>query len=359
MLNFTVGPVQSNEAVRGIGAEQVPYFRTAEFSGLMLENEQMMKELAGAGEDARCVFITGSGTASMEAVVMNVLSREDRVLVVDGGSFGHRFVQMLDLHRIEHTTITLAAGKALTEEMLLPYEGAGYTAFLVNTHETSTGVLYDLPMISGFCRRNRLLLIADSISSFLADPFHMEELGADVMITGSQKALACPPGISVIVMSRRAVDRVMDHTCVCMYLDLKSALVDGERGQTPFTPAVGTLRQIHIRLKEIVSNGGTAGEIRKIAALASYFRRRIEEEKLPFEIFSEAMSNAVTPLHPTTASATDIFLKLKDEYGIWVCPNGGELSETVFRVGHIGDLTTSDYDVLIEAMLDLKKRGII
>ena len=71
------------------------------------------------------------------------------------------------------------------------------------------------------------------------------------------------------------------------------------------------------------------------------------------------MSNAVTPLHPTTASANEIFLKIKDEYDMWVCPNGGNMKDTIFRVGHIGYLIREDYDKLIEAFLDLQKRGII
>lgn len=69
--------------------------------------------------------------------------------------------------------------------------------------------------------------------------------GVDVMITGSQKALACPPGISIIVLSTNAVGRIESNDCQCMYLNLKSSLKNGERGQTPFTPAVGILRQIH------------------------------------------------------------------------------------------------------------------
>ena len=73
MINFTVGPVQSNASVLEIGAQQVPYFRTPEFSQVMLQNERLMLEFSGAPEGSRSVFITGSGTASMEAVVMNLL----------------------------------------------------------------------------------------------------------------------------------------------------------------------------------------------------------------------------------------------------------------------------------------------
>ena len=120
MINFTVGPVQSGENVREIGGMQIPYFRTPEFSGIMFENERLMKKFAKAGENSRVVFITGSGTASMEAVIMNVFSRKDKVLVVNGGSFGKRFTSLCNIHDIPHTVIGLEEGKALTEAELIP-----------------------------------------------------------------------------------------------------------------------------------------------------------------------------------------------------------------------------------------------
>ena len=261
MLNFTVGPVMSDETVRGIGAEQVPYFRTLEFSEIMLENERLVKLFVKSEEDARVVFITGSGTSSMEATVMDVLSPDDKVLVIDGGSFGHRFVQMLELHHIPHSVIQMELGHNIRKEQLVEFEGRGYTAFLVNIDETSTGVLYDKELISDFCRRNNMLFVVDAISSFLADEFDMADLGVDVVIAGSQKALACPPGISLIVLSKRAQQRVEEHPIKCMYLSLREALKNGERGQTPWTPAVGILRQINIRLREIEGAGGVENEI--------------------------------------------------------------------------------------------------
>jgi len=357
MLNFTVGPVQSCDIVREIGAEQVPYFRTPEFSKIMRENEVLMKKFAKASGDSRVVFITGSGTASMEATIMNVFDETDKVLIVNGGSFGHRFVQLCELHHIPYDEIKLKTGKVLTAEMLEQYENAGYTGFLVNVHETSTGVHYDIDMISAFCKRNNLFLVVDAVSSFLADDFNMEALDVGVMITGSQKALACPPGISVIILSPTGINRVQGHKCKCMYFDLNDALKNGERGQTPFTPAVGILLQINARLKEIEANGGADVEIQKVVNLAEDFRNKIKD--LPFEIVSESMSNAVTPIHPLTASAKEIFEILKDEYGIWICPNGGELAETVFRIGHLGNLRVEDNTTLVNAFKDMQKRGLL
>ena len=358
MLNFTVGPVMCSDEVRSVGGEQVPYFRTEEFSNIMLENEKMMKKFADAENNARVVFITGSGTASMEAAVCNTLTKGDKALVVNGGSFGKRFVELCEIYEIPHDVIERKIGENLTEETLKQYDNKGYTAFLINVHETSTGVLYDMNLVSEFCKRNNLFLITDCISSFLADKYSMKDFGADIMITGSQKALACPPGVSIIVLSERAIERVNNNNAKCLYLNLKNALKNGERGQTPYTPAVGTLLQINARLKQIENDGGVEVENEKIKNIAEDFRRKIKEANFPFEYVTSSMSNAVTSLHPTTASANDIFLTLKDEYGIWICPNGGDLKDKIFRVGHIGYLTEEDNDKLIQALKDMQERNM-
>lgn len=357
MINFTVGPVQSSKMVRSIGAENIPYFRTSEFSEIMLENEKLMNKFAKAPVGSRTVFITGSGTASMEAVVMNVFGLNDKVLIVNGGSFGARFVEICQIHEVPYEEIKLEIGKTLTKEQLDEYDGQGFTGFLVNIHETSTGVHYDPMMIGEFCKKNGLFLVVDAISSFLADEFDMTAIGNAVMITGSQKALACPPGISVIVMAPEAVKRVEANQVKSLYFDLKGALKNGERGQTPFTPAVGTLLQINIRLKEIEADGGADAERKKIASLAADFRNRIIG--LPLDICSNSLSNAVTPLRTRDCSAYDIFIRLKDEYQIWICPNGGAMKDSIFRVGHIGCLSIEDNKKLSDALHDLVKRGIL
>ena len=359
MINFTVGPVQSSDAVRALGAEQVPYFRTPEFSELMLENERLVKKFAHTTEDSRVVFMTCSGSGGMETAIMNCLTKDDKALVINGGSFGERFVELLSLHDIPYTEIKLEHGKALKPEHLAPYEGKGYTTFLLQKHETSTGVHFDINLVGDFCKRNNCFLIVDTISTFLADSFNMADLDAGVMITGSQKALACPPGIAVMALAPSALKRIEKTKCCCQYLDLKLALKNQDRGQTPWTPAVSVLRQINVRLKEIDAAGGDKYEIERTAHLAQYFRDKLKEHSLPFEIISESLSNAVTPLHPTTQSAYEIFLKIKDEYGMWICPNGGDMKDTVFRVGHIGYLTEADYDKLIDAFLDLREKKFI
>ena len=357
MLNFTVGPVMCSDEVCAVGGEQVPYFRTPEFSATMFENEQLMLKFAKAPAGAKAVFMTNSSTGSMEAVVMNCFSEEDRVLVIDGGSFGHRFAELCEIHAIPYTALKLRHGQRLSEERLNEYDAQGFTGLLVNIDETSTGVLYDAEMIGEFCRRNGIFYVCDCVSSFLADPFDMAHCGADVMITGSQKVLACPPGISIILLAPKAVDRVKNAKVRSMYFNLADALKNMERGQTPFTPAVGILRQINARLKEIEAAGGADTEIARVAAQADDFRRKIRQ--LPFVFVSESPANGVTSVHPLNADAYEIFLTLKDEYGIWICPNGGDMKSEIFRVGHIGHLSHEDNTTLIEALKDMQRRGLI
>lgn len=357
MLNFTVGPVMASEEVLSVGAEQVPYFRTPEFSAVMKENEQMMLEFAKAPAGSKVAFMTNSSTGSMEAVVMNCFSDADKVLVIDGGSFGHRFVELCEIHDVPHVVLKLKHGQKLTKDKLYEYDDQGFTGLLVNIDETSTGVLYDSEMIGEFCKKNNIFYVCDCVSAFLADPFDMEHCGADVMITGSQKVLACPPGVSMIVLAPRAVEMVVNTKVKSMYFDLADVLKNMERGQTPFTPAVGILRQINTRLKEIQAAGGADAEVARVAGQAADFRNKIKE--LPFEFVSESPANGVTPVHPINADAYEIFTELKDNYGIWVCPNGGDMKNTIFRVGHIGYLNHDDNTTLIDALKDMQKRGLI
>ena len=356
MLNFTVGPVMMDDYLLKENAEQVPYFRTPEFSEIMKENEKLLCEFVNAPSGSRAVFITGSGTASMEASVMNFFKKDDKLLVVNGGSFGHRLVELCEIHNLDFTEIKLEYGKPLTEEILLKYENAGYTGLLMQQHETSTGVLYDLNMAGSFCKRNNMFLLVDAISSFLADELDMQEMNVDAVIMGSQKAVALPPGMSFIVLGKKALERVQNNKMNTMYFNLQDYLKNGERGQTPFTPAVGVLLLLNTRLKNIKNNGGAKAVIAHTREIARYFRDGIKD--LPFKIFPSSPASAVTALTSTNGkSAFDIFTKIKDDYKIFICPNGGELKDLIFRVGHIGSISKEQVQVLLDAFHQMNDNG--
>lgn len=355
MLNFTVGPVMSAPEVLDVAGSSTPYFRTPEFSEVMKENERLGLGLLHAPAGSRCVFLTTSGTGAMESMVMNILHEKDKIIVVNGGSFGQRFVELCRLHNRNFVEVKCAFGCSLRRDQLKGLEDA--TALLINMHETSSGVLYDMEMVSEFCKEHNILLLIDAISAFLADELDMSHLGAAAVITGSQKALAVQPGVALIALAPEAMNRVEENREVCMYLSLKLALKNGERGQTPFTPAVTTLLQINRRLRGIVDQGGVQFERKRIASVADSFRNGIKD--LPLEIVSESPSNAVTCLKPIHGGAKEIVRILKEEYQIWACPNGGEMADTVFRIGHIGHITNEDNCYLINALHDMNKRGLL
>lgn len=361
MINFTVGPVQMDEETRELGKEQIPYFRTPEFSSVMKENESLLCKFFDAPEGSRLVFLTGSGTASMEGGVMNFFSKDDKVLVVNGGSFGHRLAELCQIHEIPFTEIKLDYGKPLTKEQLTQFEGKGYTGFLVQLCETSTGILYDMNMIGDFCHRNGIFLFVDAVSGFMADYFSMKEMHVNAALTGSQKALALPPSMSFTVLDKKAIERCQKINVKSLYFNYPAYLKDGERGQTPFTPAVGTLLQLNEKLKRIEASGGIKNQNKLARERAQYFRAAIKD--LPFKLFSaeKDSSNCVTALCPTKegVSAHKIFEIIKDEYKIWICPNAGDMAEKVFRVGHIGSISNEEIDTLTAAFRDLVRRGLL
>lgn len=328
---------------------QLPYFRTDEFSEMMLDSERVLKNLLNAGDESKVAFLTASGTGGMEAAVINFFDRFDRLLIVSGGGFGHRFCEICDVHNIPYDAIELKFGEVLTEELLNEYKGFKHTGMLVNLDETSTGQLYDIKLISDFCKSEGMYLVVDAISSFLADPLDMKSDGVDAVILSSQKALSLAPGLSIVVMSDRIYERSKSVHSPSYYLDLSRHVSDQKRGQTPFTPAVGVLLDLN-RMLHLIDDIGLREKIMGTAELANYFRSNART--IGLKIPEYPLSNAVTPLL-FDGNAYDVFVILREKYGITVTPSGGDLRGKLLRVGHIGNLTKKDYDRLLSALKEV------
>lgn len=348
-LLFSVGPVEMRKELIEVNNGGLPYFRTSEFSSFMIELEKKLLKVSYAPKGSRALIITASGTAGMEAAIINSFTEKSKVLVVNGGSFGARFVKIMEIHGIPYDEIKLEKGKKLHKSNLNKFRNKGYDGFVVNANETSTGVLYDLEMIGEFCKEEKLFLVIDAISSFISDEYNIEKIGANISIISSQKALGISPGLSVLILDSKGVEVVNDGNPKSLYLDLKEYLLNMERGQTPFTPDIGAINELDFRLNEIIKIG-VEEERKRIKNLADDFRKKIKD--LPLEIFSENLSNTVTSLEikNKVINAYDLYEKLKKNYKITILPSGGELKEKLFRVGHIGNLKIEDNDRLINAL---------
>jgi len=343
---FTPGPVKMSDDILAIGAKQTPYFRNNEFSKIILECEANILKITNAPKNSRVLFLTASGTAAMEATVQNLLANDDKTLVINGGGFGQRFVDICKLHQKTYVDFKVLNNNLLDTKYLKEYKNI--KNLLINAHETSIGLLYNLNSIGQFCKKNNILNIVDAISMFITDELDMQKFNIDALILSSQKGLALPPGISMIVLTPNAIGKLQAQTS--LYFDFQSYLDNGLRGQTPFTPAVTILLQLHERLKQIIENG-IKNEVLKAQKIANYFRKSIE--LLPLQLYNEYMPNAMTTLTPSDSKkASNIVKDLDEIYNIIVTPNGGELKDKIFRVSHMGAMTKEYTDILIDALYD-------
>ena len=344
---FTPGPVKMSEEILQVGAKQTPYFRNSEFSKVTFACENALLEMANAPEGSKVIFLTASGTAGMESAVMNLLNKNDNALVVNGGGFGARFVDICATYAIPHTNFKVKDTNLTDVENLVPNET--YTALVVNAHETSVGHLYDLDAMGEYAIKNDMLYIVDAISMFVTDPLDMQQSNIDVVIIGSQKGLALPPGMAMVILAPNAINKLQNINS--LYFNFKDYLTNGERGQTPYTPAVTIMLQLEARLNQIKKRGGITQSIAKAKEVASYFRQSIKA--LPLKEYTPYMPNAMTTLTPTDGkSAMDIVNALEENYKVMVCPNGGTERELVFRISHMGEMTKEYTDILINALHD-------
>jgi aspartate aminotransferase-like enzyme len=337
------------------GGRQPQYFRTPEFSRLMLDCADMLKETLDAPGDTKMIFLTASGTGAMEAAVMNLFTEHDKVLVVSGGTFGERFRRICDIHRIPAEVINLKWNEPFKAEMLRPYENLGFTGMLVNMCETSTGQLYPMDTIGEFCRRNQICLVVDAISSFLCDYFRMRQLGDCAVIVSSQKGLALPPGMAFVAITDKVYKkRCMENNPQTLYFRFRDYENDFYRGQTPYTPAVGIINQLHEKLSRLLREGIWL-QIQYISGLAKYFRETLVS-KTGFVIPEYTLSNCLTPVYCPENNAQEIVHSLKNRQGIYVTPCAGEAAAFLFRVAHMSrQLKKQDIDELIALLRSMRE----
>jgi aspartate aminotransferase-like enzyme len=346
MRLHTPGPVPIAAHIRAIGAQQVPYNRTKEFSDFTHEIVTGLKHVFQT--EGQVALVTGSGTAAMEAAVLNFLGATDRALIINGGTFGQRWCDLCELHSVPYDEYLIPLGTdidlAHLGELLSTNRS---TALLVNAHETSTGHLYDIPSLGALARSREVFFLVDAISSICADPFSMDDWQVDAAVLSTQKALALPPGMAFVAMNSRAVSRLTAQKPSSLYFNLSKCLSNQLRGQTTYTPAIGLMLQLHQRLRDILEQSLPA-LIRQHQLRAESFRRSLAG--LPYQVFPARSSNAITALSCAAHDASQVVEMLRLHHNIIAAPNTGQLESKVFRVAHMGDHEHYDSTYLTEAL---------
>jgi len=301
----------------------------------------------------------------MEASVVNFAVDRSKVLIINGGTFGQRWVDLCTVYSVEFHEIRLEPGQVLAvDELEKILEEGHFSALFATAHETSTGFLLDVQRIGELTRRHKVLFVVDGISSILADQFLMDEWGVDVAVLSSQKALALPPGLSFVAVGNSSLEKLEASKCRSLYFDLGNYLKNQQRGQLPYTPAIGLMSQLHERLRNIKEQT-LPHLVLQHKQRAEFFREGLRS--LPLQMVAGRNSNAMTALMSDKFDALEIVSELSRKYQMVVAPNTGMLQHKVFRVAHMGAQTFDDLSDLLSALKEclsvpagaMKSRGTI
>lgn len=335
---FTPGPTEIEKKIREIASIKLPYFRGEDYANFMKELTEDMKYIFQTKRTP--LTITSSGTGAMEMAVQNLLNPGDKVVVLNGGTFGEKWTQICKAFNVVVHEIKLELGKLPDMNALDCALNKDIKALFANAHETSTGLLYDIKRIGSLTSEKGILFIVDAVSSIGADEFYMDEWKCDCAMVSSHKALACLPGLSFIVFSNRARDIIQGIKQCRFYFDARDYMKNISRGMTPFTPAMIITFQLKERIK-MIKEMGLEKYIENHSIKADAFRERVFRSGKFFP-FPEKQSNAMTSITlPKRSNASKIISYLKEKYGWHIAQNHNN-NEKYLRISHMGDISIDD-----------------
>ena len=348
-MHSYVFPGDIDEAIMRIGADPFIYMRTDYFSNINLESERLLLDLIHC-KNGRTIIYTGSGTGAMAAVVENYVTTRQKAIVIDGGSFGHRWYQMCQYYDVPAIDYQVPFGKDIDyDEFEKTIRSAHPDVLLCQHHETSSGQLFNLIKLSEICHKHSVSMVVDVISSFLAEPLDMDALGLDICITSTQKGLNIPPGLSIIFLAKNVCSESFSHRGY--YWDFEHNLQNLSRGQTPFSPATILYLQLNLRLRQLANQGGADQNIHLIHARSQYFKELCRSYGWP--ILAETPSSAITGFQTRDTVERFIFKSLIKEFDTYIMPGS---IPGFYRVSHMGRQTDLELKELASRIFTFERQ---
>lgn len=346
------GPTPVPQAVLDSMALPMINHRGPEFAVIIREITARLKSWFQTEND---VFIlTASGTGGMEAAISNTFSPGDRVLAVSIGAFGDRFAEIARIFGADVVKLDFPLGQPADPEVIRQKLAAdpAIKAVLVTHNETSTGVTNPLAAIAEVVHfRPEVLLIVDAISSLGSIDLATDRLGADVVITASQKGWMVPPGLTMLSYSPKAWAANASAKMPRFYFDLMRAKKYLEIGQTLATPAVSLFFALDLALKELDAEGreNVIARHARAAARAREGARALGLKLLPAH--DSYASNTVTAIwNPEGIDGSKLLKLLREEYGVVLSGGQASLAGKIFRIGHLGYVDVADMDEVLASL---------
>ncbi len=342
---FIPGPTNIPERLRRAVDYPSIDHRSAAFAGILPPVLAGVKRILKT-KDGEVVVFPSTGTGAWEAAVTNTLSPGDRVLAARHGMFSHRWIDLCRRHRLEVEVVEREWGTGAPadafERILKADRAHAIKAVLVTHNETATGVRSDVAAVRRAidAAGHPALLYVDGVSSIASMDFRMDEWGVDIAVTGSQKGFMLPPGLAILGLSRKAVDRCAAAECPRAFFDFRDMLAANASGGFPYTPPVNLLRGLKESIT-MLEEEGLCNVFARHFRIAEGVRKAVDAWGLRLcahdrSLYSNTVSAVVVP---AGANGTDIVNHAAGKYGVAFGVGLGEVAGKVFRIGHLGSMT--------------------
>ncbi|HEV8306832.1 MAG TPA: aminotransferase class V-fold PLP-dependent enzyme [Methylomirabilota bacterium] len=338
------GPTLVPERIVRAMSQSIIDHRGPQFAALVAEILEGLQTVFQAPHGHVLVY-PGSGTGGWEATIVNTLSPGDRVLGCVNGHFSNHFCRTAAAHGIEVDRLELPYGAGVPAGQVAERLRADAThqlkAVLVVHNETSTGVTTPVAPIRRALEdaRHPALLLVDVVSSLASIDFRFDEWGVDVALTGPQKGLMLPPGLTILAASDKALRAGQAAKCPRAYWDWRPVLERNRRGEFPYTPATSLLFGLRESIA-MLRDEGLPRVFRRHARLAEACRRAVRAMGLELLCRDPAeYSNTLTAVVMPAGTDSDAYIAHANrELDLSLGVGLGEVKGKVFRIGHLGSL---------------------
>ena len=340
---FTPGPTPLSPVVLQAMAKNIPHHRSEEFGAIFKGAREGLQRFFKTSQDVLILSCSGSG--GMEAALVNTLSTGDTMLALVAGSFGERWASIGKAHGMDVQIIEAEWGTAVKPEAVKAALDANpkIRGVFVQHNESSTGVKHDIQAMASVVKdRADVILVVDAISGMGAMPFLTEAWGVDVVVVGSQKSLALPPGMAFLSVNEKAWQRIASSKSPKFYFDLERERKTQANFESAWTPPISLVVALDAVLKDLDAAGGVDVLVKNAGTLAAMTRGAARALGLPLlapNDHGDALTAIKAPEGLEIASITRI---LKGEFKSEVAGGQGKLKGQIMRVAHLGYYDVTD-----------------
>lgn len=323
--------------------------RSNDFKKLYAGIQPKLQELF---QTSQPVFLsTSSAWGVMEGAVRNLVG-SGKVLNCMCGAFSDKWLDVSKRCGKDAVALQVEWGQPIRGEQIRAHlKQGGFEALTLIHNETSTGVMSPIAEIAEVLREfPEVTFIVDSVSSFSVVPIPMDELGIDVLLTGSQKALAMPPGLALFAASKRAMERAASVQGRGYYFDFIEFQKNQAEDMTPSTPSISHIYALKSKLEDIFSEGVAARHARH-AKTNSIVHDWVRSRGFDFFAPEGFRSKSLTCVANNRGiDVAGLLSKLKAEHGFIIDGGYGKLKGKTFRLSNMGDETESSVGELLAAI---------